>query len=208
MEENNIEENLRKKERGELRNEERRQEQKVLQKKKIAKKIIWWIAAVLILAAAAYGVWIWAKKIAPEGKDLSQEYPITSWDHIQDGSVYDGPQYNSNPPTSGPHWSNPLRRGIHDEEQPDERLIHNLEHGEVWISYRPGISAEVIEELEEIARGYNKIVMTPRSKNDADITVASWGRLDKWNLDGKPLDKKRVEDFIVRYLNQGRELVP
>jgi len=201
-------ENLTKKERRELRREERRQERDSSQKKSGFKKIIWWVVAILILAVAVYGVWIWAQKTAPEGEDFSESFPITSWDHTQEGSIYDGPQYVSNPPTSGPHWPSPAARGIYEEEVPDERFIHNLEHGEIWISYHPRVSAEVVEELRSIARGYSKLVMAPREKNDTDIALASWGRLDKWNLEGEPLDALRVENFIKRYTNTGREFIP
>src|SRR3989344_5078 len=43
--------------------------------------------------------------------------------------------YNSNPPTSGPHYEQPSRWGVSQAELPDEQLIHNLEHGGIWISY-------------------------------------------------------------------------
>jgi hypothetical protein len=86
--------------------------------------------------------------------------------------------------------------------------VHNLEHGEIWISYRPGIPESAINELKSIVQSSYKTVLTPRSKNDMDIAVAAWGRLDKFNLDGALLDRQRIEDFISRYRNKGPELVP
>ena len=118
--------------------------------------------------------------------------------------------YNSNPPTSGKHWSDgqaPVARGVYEQEFPDEALVHNLEHGEIWISYQPDIPDNIKEELRAIARDSYKVVLTPRAKNDTDIAVAGWGRLDKFNLEGA-LDRGRIEDFIQRYRNKGPELVP
>lgn len=53
-------------------------------------------------------------------------------DHVADSVKVD---YNSNPPTSGPHnpaWEKP---GIYDEPLNDRKLIHSLEHGYIIISY-------------------------------------------------------------------------
>jgi len=173
------------------------------------KKIGKWLLPLLITAAVVGGFFYFSRRKEPASNDLSQGYPIVSRDHVARGvGVTD---YNSNPPTSGKHWSDasaPISRGVHDEEFPDEALVHNLEHGEVWISYRSNIPDSVKEELRQIARDNYKTVLTLREKNDTDIALAAWGRLDKFNLDDKPLDKTRIEDFIKRYRNKGPELVP
>lgn len=200
-----MEENLTKKERRELRRQEHRQEGEGFQKKKKFKKIIWWLFAVVILAAVIYAIWLWAWSQAPQSEDFSRQFEELPANHVQAGTAVNG--YNSNPPTSGPHWPNPLARGVYDEEQPDEPIVHNLEHGEIWISYHPRIPAEAVQELEKTARRYGKVIMTPRSKNDTDIALVGWGRLDAFDLEGGQLDTTRVSDFIKRYSNKGPELV-
>lgn len=202
----NNQENLSKKERRELRRQERRQEGEAFRKNKKFKKIIWWIAAAVILAVLVYALWLRVRSQAPQSEDFSRVFEELPRSHVQAGTSVN--VYNSNPPTSGPHWPNPLPRGVYDEEQPDEPIVHNLEHGEIWIAYHPRISAEAAQELESIARRYSKIIMTPRSKNDTDIALVAWMRLDAFNLEGKMPDKDRVEDFIKRYLNKGPELIP
>ena len=44
-------------------------------------------------------------------------------------------EYNSNPPTSGPHYSQWTKRGVYEKEIEDGYLIHSLEHGYIVISY-------------------------------------------------------------------------
>lgn len=43
--------------------------------------------------------------------------------------------YNSNPPTSGPHFAAWAKAGQYDEEISDGYLLHSLEHGYVILSY-------------------------------------------------------------------------
>ena len=80
---------------------------------------------------------------------------------------------------------------MYSEEQPDEDLIHNLEHGHVWISYNPNlISGDDLEALEQFVRdgsteangGGVGVILTPRAANTSAIAVASWARL--LELDG------------------------
>lgn len=116
--------------------------------------------------------------------------------------------YNSNPPTSGPHYPEAAKEGFYDYELPDEQLVHNLEHGDIWISYKNGLDQKIIDKLKEFAG--RKIIITMRSKNDKDIALAAWRRLDKFNLKGNSITKeelKRISDFIKRYKNRGPEKV-
>ncbi len=46
-----------------------------------------------------------------------------------------GITYNSNPPTSGPHFPVWARRGVYDRVISDGHLIHSLEHGYIVLSY-------------------------------------------------------------------------
>ena len=59
-------------------------------------------------------------------------------------------------------------------------MIHNLEHGGIWISYKD-IDQDTKLKLESLARqNFGSVVMTPRAKNDTKITFASWGRMQKF----------------------------
>ncbi len=114
--------------------------------------------------------------------------------HITQGSRESG--YNSNPPTSGPHWPSPAPWGVHTQPLPDEALVHNLEHGGVWISYKDAKDTDLADKLAEVAGRYRtKVIVTPRPKNDAPIAVAGWGRLLK--LQG--FDEASIVEFINAY---------
>ena len=131
------------------------------------------------------------------------EYDIVSRNHITQGTAGSG--YNSNPPTSGPHWAGAAKNGIYDSAIPDEQAIHNLEHGHVWIAYRSDLGEEVKNNLKDIASGDDwKVILTPREANDSKIALVAWGRLLK--MDEPDLDK--IKDFIKTYRNRGPEKTP
>ncbi len=133
----------------------------------------------------------------------TQEFPIVSRTHIAVGTK--ATNYSSNPPTSGDHWPAPAKNGVYDNQLPDEQLVHNLEHGHIWISYKPDVSQEVKDKLKEIVEKDNwKVVLEPRAENETKIALAGWGRLLKMG----DLDVAKVDEFIKTYRNRGPEQTP
>lgn len=55
--------------------------------------------------------------------------------------IVDNTQYNSNPPTSGPHFEIWTKPGIYEQPRPKGELIHSLEHGYVNINYNCDVPA-------------------------------------------------------------------
>lgn len=164
---------------------------------KFAKRIGSWVIGLGILALL---VW-WIYNQFSKGPDYSQSFAIQGRDHIAIGSSH--PAYNSNPPTSGWHYAREAMLDFYTEELVDEQLVHNLEHGHIWIAYRPALEDGLLRQLKKFAGG--NVIATARSKNDTDIALAAWGRLDKFNVASSGLDTQRIRDFILRYGNRGPE---
>jgi len=153
-----------------------------------------------------------------ESLDLESLGPDYSLDMLSEGAnhVSEGTNvpYQSNPPTSGSHWSDPLRDGVYDSEKPDEALVHSLEHGRIWISYQLSLPQSAVDQLKSIVSKQSRVILTPRAANDTAIALAAWTRLDTFNLvaDGEQLALSEVEgrilDFIQRYRDKGPEYVP
>lgn len=163
-----------------------------------SKKVFYWVLGILVVFG---GGWWLVGTSGPQGQDFSAAVEVLGREHIADGSVY--PSYNSNPPTSGPHYANPAIVRFYDQELADEQVVHNLEHGHIWIAYKPDLPAESIEILRKLAGG--NVIVTPRARNDTDIALVAWGRLDAFDVQDGVLDVERIEDFILRYRNRGPE---
>lgn len=135
--------------------------------------------------------------------ETAVNYPIQGRDHIEEGSPH--PPYNSNPPTSGWHYVNPEPIGIYTRELTDEALVHNLEHGHVWFSYRDADDQAAIDLLSDVQRRYpQNVIVTYRPANDARVAAASWG----WALNLDELDADMLYAFVLRHRNRAPENVP
>jgi len=159
-----------------------------------------WFLGVVIVVGLGY--WLFAALNGPVGPAAGEFFKAQSRDHIAIGAPHAA--YNSNPPTSGWHYDTPVQTGIYDAAFPDEQLIHNLEHGHIWIAYRPDLPKEDIEKLANIAKSYgSKIVMTSRPNNPTPIAIVAWEyllKLDHFN-------EQQIKDFIDDHRGKGPEVV-
>lgn len=168
---------------------------------RMIKRIIIWLAVVAAIGYATYWIIDYSRKA--EGDKPGEAIPDQGALHIAIGQEHE--PYNSNPPTSGPHYAAPAKWGIYDTPLPDEQLIHNLEHGGIWISYRDAGDAELIAKLKDIAEDYTiKVIMAPRPENDSPMALAAWTRLLKLDT----FDEKQIKAFIKAFINKGPEQVP
>ena len=187
---------LTKQERYLLRQQQKQELQESHERKKWMKKAVIWTAVIIILGGSGYGLYYLSSQ---PGKPRSgTAIPILGQDHIAVGAFH--PPYNSDPPTSGWHYEEEASWGVQEKELLDEQLIHNLEHGGIWISYT-GIDDATKSALEKIARSEKKVIVEPRVKNNAPIILASWGRLLKLDT----FDEQAVMDFIETNRNQAPE---
>ncbi|MDO8470863.1 MAG: DUF3105 domain-containing protein [bacterium] len=193
-------------ERKQLKRQEKQGQQENVEKAKALKRIAVWTILALFIGGTGYGVsrTIFSQK--PTSSDLSQAIPFEGQTHVSEGTPV---EYRSNPPTSGNHWPDPLKDGLYDVQKPDEAAVHSLEHGRIWISYKPSISAPAIQALNELLSGQQAVIFTPREKNDTDIALAAWMRLDTFNLSPEgSVDTERILTFIKNYRGKGPENIP
>ena len=179
-------------------NEQKRAHAESSYKARKIKKIAFWIIGIVAVAGAIWGLTIWSGKTSESLP--GERHSILGRTHI--GVNEEHESYNSNPPTSGSHYASPAPLGVYQEELPDEQLIHNLEHGGIWISYGTDATEESVALLEEIGRRFSRsVIVTPRTANDAPIAIASWGRLLKLDV----FDEQQITDFISKNRNRAPE---
>ena len=200
-------ENLSSKELYEQKKNKKLAGEKITSKFRMFKKILIWLAVVLVIGGGIYWFTKRSQEKAASIKIYAIEIPDQGRNHINVGATH--PDYNSNPPTSGWHYEDWETKGVYKEQQPDEGLIHNLEHGYIWISYRFDTAPEIIKQLESFYGFGKKIIVEPRKENDNTIALVAWGWLDKFDPEsGGSLNEtelKRIQDFIDAYMNQGPE---
>src|SRR3989344_1800873 len=172
-------ENLSSKELYEQKKNKKLAGEKITSKFRMFKKILIWLAVVLVIGGGIYWFVKDSQEKISERKNYAVEIFAQGRNHIDVGVAH--PTSNSNPPTSGWHYEEWESKGVYKEQQPDEGLDHNLEHGYIWISYRPDASLEIVEQLESFYGFGKKIIVEPRKENDMLIAIAAWNRLDKFD---------------------------
>lgn len=130
------------------------------------------------------GIGVTALIVVPIGINASQRtslpgeaFPGQGNTHVADGDT--ATDYNSSPPTSGPHWESMANWESYDFVVPDQVLLHNLEDGGVILWYAHGSREENqarISQLEAVARGYEQVIIAPRENLEAPFAATAWQR--------------------------------
>ena len=120
--------------------------------------------------------------------------PVSGARHVS-GEV----DYATDPPAGGDHngaWQN---CGFYRVPVVNELAVHSLEHGTVWITYRPGADAATVDEIEELASQHDYVLASPYPDNPSPVVLTAWGR--RLELDAP--DDPRVAEFLDLYLEDG-----
>ncbi|HEX3087823.1 MAG TPA: DUF3105 domain-containing protein, partial [Ilumatobacteraceae bacterium] len=84
--------------------------------------------------------------------------------------------YPQTPPVGGNH--NPVWQNCqyYDTSVPNERAVHSLEHGAVWITYGPDTSQADKDVLKAIADQGDHILISEYDGLPAPIVATAWGK--------------------------------
>lgn len=127
-----------------------------------------------------------------------QEFRSQGNNHISSPTNF---AYNSNPPTSGPHYPKAPAWGFYPEAIDDESALHAVEHGGMWVSYRD-LDESDIEILREFAKKHNQsVIISPRPENSTPIALVMWTRL----VELEEIDLDQMEKFLLLYKNDTHE---
>ena len=116
---------------------------------------------------------------------------ITSREHTDEN--VDSP---TTPPAGGDHLGIWHTCGIYKVELLDEAAVHALEHGAVWVTYKPEIEKEEIIKLTTMLSGKPKILLSPHSEQMSPIVATSWGRRLEIETANDPRLNKFVDFFM------------
>ncbi|MEW6635434.1 MAG: DUF3105 domain-containing protein [Actinomycetota bacterium] len=127
----------------------------------------------------------------PEGIRL---YPATT------NATVGGPvEYPRRPPTNGDHdplWQN---CGFYAEPVQDRHAVHSLDHGAVWISYRPDLPPEQVEALRRYGTE-RYVLISPYPGQSAPVIATAWRVQLKLDNANDPRLREFVDGFRLTEL--------
>ena len=119
--------------------------------------------------------------------------------------------YDSNLPVGGPHWPSPASWGLQTAQLPDERVVHNMEHGGIVIDHN-AISGDDLAKITSLLSTYPrdkfnevKLVIQPNTKIAAGtIALRAWG----WRQILTQYDERAIRAFLDAHMNRCCEDTP
>lgn len=162
-------------------------------------KILYGVMALVVVGFFAFAI---ANK-EPEKPRPGLAHEDKGRTHVQ-SKEYGGDE----PPTSGDHAS-PLAWQVYDQEVPDANVIHNMEHGGVYISYRPDLPKDQIAKIKALfSKPYLnakfspiKAVVAPRAEDKAPIVMSSWTRSESFQT----FDEAKMIEYYLANIGKSPE---
>jgi hypothetical protein len=128
-----------------------------------------------------------------------QTYPGLARDHVSGTVVY--PQ---TPPVGGKHSATWQNCGVYSAPVPNENAVHSLEHGAMWITYRPDLPPSEIATVVRDTSGEPYALVSPYAGLPSPIVASAWGVQLKLNSASDP----RLKSFIETYKSGSRAPEP
>ncbi len=103
-------------------------------------------------------------------------------------------EYQDSPPFGGEHdptWAD-CTGTVYPEQIRSENAVHSLEHGAIWITYRPGLSQGDVDKLKEKVEGTDYMLLSPYEGLKTAVSLQAWG----FQLFVDSVDDERIDEFI------------
>ncbi|MSO58541.1 MAG: DUF3105 domain-containing protein [Thermoleophilia bacterium] len=143
---------------------------------------------------------------------LIHDAPANAADHT-DITTPEGvsPGWKTDPPTAGPHFRETLVYGAYDEPVQQARVVHNLEHGAVFIQYGEGVAAATVEELHGFyAKNRTGTILASYPALGEQIALGAWNDEGEGGGQGvlatcTAFDDSAFQAFLSAYQFRGPE---
>lgn len=106
----------------------------------------------------------------PEGTNTAFNY--VGGEHVAEGEIV---PYAETPPVGGEHYAAWQNCGFYPQPIANENAVHSLEHGAVWITYRPDLPQDQIDILRSKAE-QDYILVSPFPDLPAPVVASVWNK--------------------------------
>lgn len=179
------------------------QREAALRSRRRHKLLPYWIGAgsVLVVIAVVISVLLTSGGSAPASILTSlQTFPENNHKHVTGFVTYD-----RTPPAGGAHsvvWQN---CGIYEQPIQNEHAVHSIEHGAVWITYQPDLSAAAVTQLQAFVRAHavgsqGYLLVSPYPGMRSPVVASTWGAQIALSGANDP----RLAAFVTRYAGGGQ----
>lgn len=110
------------------------------------------------------------------GNDIPALAAVKTFDYVGGDHTTDPITYAQTPPAGGRHDPEWEDCGPYTAQVRNENAVHSLEHGTVWVTYRPGLSAAGVAKLESALGTVTsrKTILSPYDGLPSPVVVTVW----------------------------------
>jgi Protein of unknown function (DUF3105) len=130
----------------------------------------------------------------PQNPPKGIQVYLTTTNRTVEGPI----EYDRKPPTNGDHaplWQN---CGFYDEPIQDRYAVHSMDHGVVWITYRPDLPQQQLQTLRSYGNE-NYVIVSPYPGQTAPVIATSW----RVQLKLRSANDPRLERFVNQFKISG-----
>lgn len=151
-----------------------------------------WIAGAVLVALPLLGI-----ALANRNGATGAIEGVTTIPGLEQGHSDQPQTYAQTPPAGGVHNARWQNCGTYAEPIGSENAVHSLEHGAAWITYRPDLPADQVEQLRSLVRGRGYTLLSPYEGLPSPVVVSAWGV----QMPVESASDARLEQFLAAYIN-------
>jgi len=183
------------------------------------------LGLVIVAAAAGYFAFAGSSSASADAPKLLQaagcSFQAVKSERAGDHSVLTptgtSAKWNTDPPTNGPHYQVPAIWGAYTAPVNPAQLVHNLEHGGIFILYGKSVPQSTIDQLKTFYDGHqNATILAPLPRLGSQIALGVWTTKSAsepnngtaYLVKCPTFDEKAYTAFFSSYQGRGPERFP
>jgi len=148
----------------------------------------------VLVAVALVGFVLVAVSRSAREEDPGEILGVQTFNHLSREHVTTPVSYPQNPPVGGDHSPTLQPCGPYREPVPNEQAVHSMEHGAVWVTFRPDLPAADVERLMALA-DQTYVIVSPVPDLPAPVIASAW----RAQLRLERADDPRLKSFLATY---------
>lgn len=160
-------------------------------KKRVNWGQVFFVAGLLLVMSSIIGAAVVTNAIESRWVNDVKVYDYKGGTHLGEPVTY-----KETPPVGGEHAAAWQNCGFYTEPIPNETAVHSLEHGAVWLTYRPGLPVDQVNRLRAYTYRSAYVLVSPVEGQPSDVVATAWNH--QLVLDGA--EDERLDKFVTRYV--------
>ena len=148
-----------------------------------------------LIMVATLATFIAVVLLNERAQEASEPTGVESFENLSRTHTYDPVTYEQTPPVGGDHYPVWQNAGYYEEPVPNEKAVHTMEHGAVWITYAPDLPEDQKDKLRQVVESQDCLLASPYPNLPAPVVASSWGK----QLQLESVEDPKLQEFIRAY---------